>query len=720
MKTDQAHFIAVGSEPNRIIALSRYRARNVPCSSSLRGSLRKNGCVILTRKVAGYMKFRKDINGLRAVAVVLVLLFHGGVAAFPSGFIGVDVFFVISGFLISSIVRADLVAGNFSLAGFYIRRLWRIQAALIVMIAATLLIAIVFYLPSDLDAYFRSATQTTAFASNYYFAKATTAYEATGSQTLLLLHTWSLSVEWQWYLIMPMLMWLLYRYASPRWSALLLIAVALALAAVALRAPVLHGNAAYFWFSTRIFEFLLGAALALSIEGRSKLNSNPLLNVIGLLALLTILIIATRPGVIIDYPNGYSLALCAASLIVLWVGANERSWVSGLLSLAPMVFIGDISYSLYLWHWPIFATWRYLKLPNGVVFWVIGYGLTLLLGFLSYRYIEQPCRRLRLSLGKSVLLLVALPLLIMSAAYGIAHKYSFFPGRFGPELAYVEGTLHQFESPLRKHCLQGRSVNGPHVDMADMETCVIGQKDSSVKGLMIGDSHSNQYWNFVDLLSRAAGTSIISLATPSCLALPDITLYGWSTINYQQYRVCEGRASDYYDIIQSHKFKYVILGENWVYYAFPAIVNNVGDAQSQELGKQRLEVSLRKAMDIITSTGATPIVIKSAATMPEDFQECFYQHFKLRRKSSEVPCALSSQKSGTEIWYDHMFERLKASYPSLVLIDPRNVQCTLGNCMTTYEGVPIYRDTGHLSDYGAYQLGELYLQNLPNPFSITL
>ena len=669
------------------------------------------------RKTTGDMKFRKDINGLRAVAVVLVLLFHGGLTAFPSGFIGVDVFFVISGFLITSIVRADLAAGKFSLPGFYVRRLWRIQVALLAVVAATLVLAAIFYLPDDFNVYFKSALQTVGMSSNYYFAKTTTAYAATGSQTLLLLHTWSLAVEWQWYLVMPVTMWLLYRYASPLQTRVVLLLALVLASALALRQPVMHGAAAYFWFSSRIFEFLFGAALAVWIEGRPKPSNALLLNGLGLLALALIFGIAMKPGVIADYPNRYAVLLSAACVMVLWMGGNERSWVSRVLSLAPVVFVGDISYSLYLWHWPIFATWRYLELPESSAYLLLCFALTFLLGYLSYRFIEEPYRRLRPSFGKSILMLVIAPLLAVAAVFGVTQKYDFFPGRFGSELAYVNATLSKYEPALRRHCLQGRGTHGGDVDPHYLDVCAIGKKDAPVTGLMIGDSYSNQYWNFIGLLSNAAGVSVASLATPSCLALPGVTLYDWYSINYQQYRVCEDRTKHYYSIIQSHKFKYVIIGENWVYYDFPAIVNQPGDPQSKQLGQARMEAAVRHALDIVTSTGAIPVIIKGAPTMPENFDGCFYQHFKLREKTGGTDCTLSSKKNENEVWYDHLFERLKVDYPTLSLIDPRLVQCSDGNCMTTYKGVPIYRDTGHMTDYGSYQLGQLYLQSQPNPFT---
>lgn len=135
------------------------------------------------------MRYRSDIDGLRAIAVLLVLIFHGGLSAFPSGFIGVDIFFVISGFLITSIISTSLKKQSFSLSDFYVRRLWRLQPALITVVIFTLVLATIFYLPTDFIDYIKSAKFTTLFTSNKYFARSTTGYAAPDTANILLLHT---------------------------------------------------------------------------------------------------------------------------------------------------------------------------------------------------------------------------------------------------------------------------------------------------------------------------------------------------------------------------------------------------------------------------------------------------------------------------------------------------------------------------------------------------
>ena len=141
------------------------------------------------------MKYRPDIDGLRAIAILLVLIYHGGLSFFPAGFIGVDVFFVISGFLITGIIHQSLQNGSFSFLNFYNRRLWRLQPVFVCLLLVTSALALLFFLPDDLIQYSRSARKTSLFLSNLFFDKTTTGYFAPDTQQIPLLHTWSLSIE---------------------------------------------------------------------------------------------------------------------------------------------------------------------------------------------------------------------------------------------------------------------------------------------------------------------------------------------------------------------------------------------------------------------------------------------------------------------------------------------------------------------------------------------
>lgn len=160
------------------------------------------------------MNYRPDIDGLRAIAILLVLIYHGGLSLFPSGFIGVDVFFVISGFLITTIIHESLNKNDFAFFDFYNRRLWRLQPVFVALIVVTTLLSVLFYLPDDLIEFSRSARKASLFISNLFFNKTTTGYFSPDTHQLPLLHTWSLSIEWQCYLVLPLVMYGLYRFLN--------------------------------------------------------------------------------------------------------------------------------------------------------------------------------------------------------------------------------------------------------------------------------------------------------------------------------------------------------------------------------------------------------------------------------------------------------------------------------------------------------------------------
>jgi len=642
---------------------------------------------------------------------VLVLLFHGRLAAFPSGFIGVDVFFVISGYLITSIIQSQLNKGSFSLADFYVRRLWRIQVALLAVVFATLLMALVFYLPSDLRPYLKSAMNTVGFVSNRYFARTTTAYAATDSEVLPLLHTWSLAIEWQWYLILPLWLMLLHRVMSPAKGKAVVGVMTVLMTVAGLLIVRENGSDAYYFFTPRVFEFLFGACVALFTLGRPPLRHNVLTNVLGLASLGVVIAVGMLGGVISNYPNDYAVLASAASAGVIWVGANERTWIARGLSWRVPEFLGEISYSLYLWHWPVFALVRYLGLHEGLGLLLVCYALTLALAYASYRYIEEPYRTKRPGLPKSLLWLVLVPMLIVSAIYGVCDRLHFLPGRFGSEMVRLDQTLQRYTPANRQRCMQSGGTR-----MVDMSGCMLGDTAASHTALMIGDSYSNQSWNFVDVLTREAHLSVAAVSTPSCLSFPTISMQGWWKMTDAQYQVCVDHVKSDYRRIESGHYRYVIIGENWRYYDPGAIVNASGDARSPQLGNARLERAMRQALNAIVKTGATPVLLESPALMPPDYLTCFYRDFKLRKPSPADACPVSEPDDDTARWLNGLFARLKAAYPTLIVIDPKDAQCDGDRCRSTLEGIPVYRDAGHITDYASYRLGQLYLQRKPNPF----
>lgn len=652
------------------------------------------------------MKYRSDIDGLRAVAVLLVLLFHAGLALVPSGFIGVDIFFVISGFLISGIISTSLLAGSFSFSEFYARRLWRLQPAVMLLLLATVLVASALYLPDDYVQFLKSAKSAALITSNQFFEKATTSYAAPDSAWLLLLHTWSLSIEWQWYLLLPVGLWSLHRYCPERTRpaviAIVTVAALVAAMLISKKSPV----KAYYFLSARIFEFLIGVA-AFTFAPRFEQVSTTAKSITGIASLLVLLYLASCTGFLSGFPDWHAVVVCLATAALLVMGADPRSAGAKLLTLRPLVFIGTLSYSLYLWHWPVFAAGRYLGLDSRWGFTAACFALTFLLAYLSYQLVEKPCRGRQMSLKATAGILCIVPLALLVSLSMVASKHEGLPGRFGGEYLSILHALKSSELPYRQSCLGGSS------DGSD-EHCIMGDKTGKDRSLLIGDSFSNQYWGFMDVFAKDAGTSFLVQGASSCLALPDVYLFDWWNYKNTVYQECHDDAQKYYELIKANHYKYVAIGQTWGNYEGDHVVLAPGDSRSIELSHARTEAALNKALDIIVESGATPVIIKATASMPAHYQECFFSRFKLRGLTADNGCEVSPvpQQPG---WFDQLFSQLQAKYPNLVIIDPKDVQCDGQKCLGSLNDVPVYRDVGHITDYASSQFGQLYLEKFGNP-----
>lgn len=371
------------------------------------------------------MKYRPEVDGLRAVAVVPVVLFHAGLGAFSGGFVGVDVFFVISGYLITLILIGDIEAGQFSLLNFYERRARRILPALFLVMAVCLPFAWLWMLPSELLDFSESLAAVSMFGSNILFWREAGYFEA-ASEAKPLLHTWSLAVEEQYYLIFPIFLFLAWRLGRGPvfYLSLALIAASLALSEWGWRNSA---SANFYLLPTRLWELLAGSVAAYLVHGwGGRQKENSALSFLGLGAIIACIFLydADTP-----FPSLYTLIpVLGAVLILLFAGPNTLT--AQFLSLKGIVAIGLISYSAYLWHQPLLA-FGYLR-----SFGTLDTRLSLALGavafplaWLSWKYVEQPFRnRARFSrraiFGGSA---AGLALFFVVGVAGYAKKG--FPGR---------------------------------------------------------------------------------------------------------------------------------------------------------------------------------------------------------------------------------------------------------------------------------------------------
>ena len=453
----------------------------------------------MNRPVQAGPRYRPDIDGLRAVAIVPVMLFHAGWTFFSGGYIGVDVFFVVSGYLITSLISGELAAGRFSFVEFWLRRARRILPALGVVVLFTLAAGWFLFFPTDYRDLGRSALTQAFFSSNIYFWLKS-GYFAAPSETKPLLHTWSLSVEEQYYLLIPLTLFWLTKYAA-RWRSWIVFILLACSFLVSAWSSYVYPDAAFYLPHTRAWELLIGSLLALTVSNRTQPAPrarwiSESLSVAGLLAIVGAAVFYDRATA---FPGVAALAPCMGAAAVIWSNTGAMTFTGRILAHRVPVWIGLISYSLYLWHWPLLAFARYSSpLPlSTLTATCIVFGTTAI-AWLSYRYVETPVRewpvfRRRLWVipsAATVLLAMFLAGMYVNATGGVRGRKDFQAATFEADIS----------SPDRRKRLCEPVTS---VAMRYDFICRLGAvSNSGSKLLLVGDSFAEMYLQPLTVLSQ--------------------------------------------------------------------------------------------------------------------------------------------------------------------------------------------------------------------------
>jgi peptidoglycan/LPS O-acetylase OafA/YrhL len=376
-------------EPPRPLAYAAAIIRGEGCA--LEQSLKAGSRPAAPRAMDASPYYRPDIDGVRAVAVSAVVVFHAFPRLLPGGFVGVDVFFVISGFLITQIVRGQIAGQSFSFLDFYERRIRRLFPALVVVVAATALAALIVLPPGDMKAFGRSIGPSMLFAANFHFSHKV-GYFAPPDDVRPLLHLWSLAVEEQFYLVWPLLLWLGARFSKVGLNLALVAIVVTSLVGdevMALRDPM----TAFYFTPLRAWEPLIGAMLGMGwlapFRARWLREAAAALGLAAIAGSVLLLNAAT------PFPGLAALPACLGAGLLLQTGrAGAPTLIARVLTLRPVVYVGALAYSLYLWHWPVLTFLR-LGSPTEPPAWLMAGGLVVSLGLaaLTQRYVERPYRR---------------------------------------------------------------------------------------------------------------------------------------------------------------------------------------------------------------------------------------------------------------------------------------------------------------------------------------
>lgn len=421
--------------------------------------------------------YRPEVDGLRAVAVIPVILFHAGFSAFGGGYVGVDVFFVISGYLITSIILRERLNGTFSLGSFYERRARRIMPALLLVMAACIPLAWIWMLPNELADFGKSLIAVCTFVSNVLFWR-TSGYFDGATELKPLLHTWSLGIEEQYYVLFPLAVgWLLWLGVRR------LFWVVAAAAAVSFGISVWLGSydatANFYLLPSRAWELLAGSLLAWwSVAGFPLPTDRRLRSALSSIGMLMIVLPIFLYDETTPFPGVTALPPVLGTALVL-ICTDRGSIVGRLLTLRPILWIGAISYSAYLWHQPLFAYARLMssREPSAWLYLALA-GVTLVLAHLSWKYVEAPFRDRGRFKRSQIFLMAAAGSAVLIAAGIAAVGTGGFPDRFTP------GT-QRLLSPAKTRIESCPEV-GPGV-----HACQLGRAGLEPSVALVGDSHAS-------------------------------------------------------------------------------------------------------------------------------------------------------------------------------------------------------------------------------------
>lgn len=677
-------------------------------------------------KTATALPHRPEIDGLRAVAVVPVILFHAGFGAFAGGFVGVDVFFVISGYLITSIIAAEQNAGTFSVARFYERRARRILPALFFVMAVSLPVAALLLFPNDRREFSQSVVAAATFWSNVFFARSS-GYFDTAAELKPLLHTWSLAIEEQFYVVFPLLLLTVRRLGRPFTIGLLAVA---AVASLWMAQASAQTPSTFFSLPARGWELLLGALLALGsrsirgVVGRAP-GSHAVEQAAGAVGLMLIGYAVFAFDRTTPFPGVLALVPTLGTALIILFGHRDTV-VGRVLGSRPLVGIGLISYSAYLWHQPLFAFTRQVSTTEVGALRLLGLSAaSLALAYVSWRYVEQPFRSPQRIPRRRAVAALAGAAAVLTAAAATAPAWS--GSSIAPNV--------QWESLAARLEAEGDVCTRTPVPGYDgVEACEFGDLAAGRAVAIYGDSHAIALHRELDRALRERGLKEVRVAASGCLPIPH--LRSGEDPGVAGIKACEQAFASLLRYLTDHTDT-VVVSIRWSYRLYPVpgevhsltFTNSDGGAEPSGTGRsvavtdgyrtgtglEEKEATLEHLVASLASTGRRVIVVYPVPEIGWNIARVNRNAYLRHR----VPLAQLSIDQREFVDRNRFVNRVLdgvAARSNVVPVRPASIFCDTfiaGRCTAQFGGVPYYYDNNHVSEVGARFVVDAVMAQVP-------
>lgn len=634
------------------------------------------------------LKYRSDIDGLRALAVISVIIFHINKSWLNGGFVGVDIFFVISGYLITGIIYRDVSDGVFSFTKFYNRRVKRILPVFFIVVISSIAISSLIMLPADFMYFMKSAGSTLLFSSNMFFGYAVD-YFSPNTDEYPLLHTWSLAVEEQYYIIFPFIILLHAKILKKRLDVISMLSIfflfsLLVTCVIPDKPSLLKYN--YYWLPSRAYELMIGSITAIVMSGKEvDKNTGSALSITGILLIAVSLIFIKESP---NFPGMIAVVPCIGTAFILASGSREAGVVNKILSLKPIVIVGLISYSLYLWHWPILSLMRYISndgnLTNTQI--IIAVVLMFIISYITWRYIETPVRKSNIGIIKSITCFYIIPSFVIGCFVYGSITTDGYPQRFGNKKEQMEKETTYMVTPFCHN--------------KEIGECKFGDVSKKPDTYMIGDSHAGHYSPMMDEFGKKLGFSFIAKTVDACYPLLDVN--GQFPSNKEPFYtyLCPQlikKAS-----IEYKNYKNIVFAGVW--------------SEHFRLHPE-MRMWLENEISTLTEEGHNVFIIEQVPMFkPSVYDHAFRQRFSLVNLSSLT--GASSDMSNLRVDVDRptniMLREIVQKYKNAYIIDPMTELGSENNKkLPFFNDHLVYRDNGHLNEYGSRMIADEVVDKIP-------